>query len=630
LAATGFLGKMASAFRELHMTSIDPLVPRPPLAFRVGVSGALDLSSAPVETLRRQIDAFFSLVATELTRLAKKAAPYYDKPAAGQPPFSLRLISPLAEGADRLVAEEAQKFSVRLHVPLPFPQREFEEDFPDTVQDFRALLQGADKLELDGAHSLSRAEASYLEGGRFVVRNCDILIAIWDGLPARGKGGTGDVVQFAAQFGAPIWHIDVSGAAPPRLITNAAEFRHPEKAAAGEAAEAALKQYLKQLTSPPPSARGRHESLIGFLAYQWRRLSGRDETPLKEFLGERPLPRRIIWRSFDFMTSLLAPGPASAPRDSMPNPALPAEIWWQKFYSVADDCSLAYRDRYRSSYVLIAMLAILALFLAAFAGLLDVSRHLAIIGVELAVLLLIGALVFLNYLHRWHERWISYRLLAEICRKQRLLSGLGFCLPRSEVTRLAIEGRDSEEPAHLPHEAWVAWYFAAVLRAAPPLTGSFAKLKPHALEGGRALAAGQIAYHDGRRAKNRRVGRQLATLGEAFFVLTFVLSVVKFLILTFETEKIVEILGVVGAAVSALSGAFVGIRAYSEFSLLARESTHMLGALKDASVELDSIEVDEPLASQELGQTLFSLTTAMMQDIAGWAQLFRVKNVEAG
>jgi hypothetical protein len=39
--------------------------------------------------------------------------------------------------------------------------------------------------------------------------------------------------------------------------------------------------------------------LIGYLAYQWRRLSGRDETPLKEFLGERPLPWRIIWRSFD-------------------------------------------------------------------------------------------------------------------------------------------------------------------------------------------------------------------------------------------------------------------------------------------------------------------------------------------
>ncbi len=79
-----------------------------------------------------------------------------------------------------------------------------------------------------------------------------------------------------------------------------------------------------------------------------------------------------------------------------------------------------------------------------------------------------------------------------------------------------------------------------------------------------------------------------------------------------------------------MSGAFVGIRAYSEFSLLARESTHMLGALRDASAGLDAIDVDEPLASHELGRTLFALTTAMMQDIAGWAQLFRVKNVEFG
>ncbi len=72
---------------------------------------------------------------------------------------------------------------------------------------------------------------------------------------------------------------------------------------------------------------------------------------------------------------------------------LPVEIWWQKYYAVADECSLAYRDRYRSSYVLIALLAILALSLAALASLFHVSGHRATIVVEIAVLLLIFVLV---------------------------------------------------------------------------------------------------------------------------------------------------------------------------------------------------------------------------------------------
>ena len=612
------------------MTSIVPIVPRPPLAFRIGVSGAIDLSDAPAKILREQVKDLFALVTDELARLAGETAPFYSKAPDGAPPFVLRLVSPLAEGADRLVTEEARNFAVRLHAPLPFPQPEYEEDFPKTAPEFRALLQGADKLELDGAHSLSRAEASYLEVGRFVVRNCDLLIAIWDGQPARGPGGTGDIVQFAAEFGVPVWHIDVKGAEPPRLIAGPADFHHREKAAAGAAAEAALTLYLKQLASPPPAPPPEHESLISGLIHRWRLLRNRDDPPLLEFLNERPMPRRLIWRAYDALTFLFAPIAAPAPRNPAPAPVLPVEIWWQKYYAIADECSLAYRDRYRSSYVLIALLAILALSLAALASLFDVFGHRATIIAEIVVLFLISVLVILNYVLRWHERWISYRLLAEICRKQRVLSGLGFCLPRSEVTRLALEGRESDEPEQLPHEAWVAWYFSAVQRAAPPLIGAFSGLKRHSLAVGESLIAEQTAYHDSRRTKDRRVGHRLTRASEIFFGLTFCLSVAKLAVLTPHTTETVEILSVAGAVVSAMSGAFVGIRAYSEFSLLARESTHMLGALRDASAELDEIDVDEPLASHELGRTLFALTTAMMQDIAGWAQLFRVKNVEFG
>ncbi|MBT1180771.1 hypothetical protein JS531_02040 [Bifidobacterium sp. CP2] len=40
-------------------------------------------------------------------------------------------------------------------------------------------------------------EDAYLAAGKRVVDESDILVAFWDGLPAAGKGGTGDAVAYA-------------------------------------------------------------------------------------------------------------------------------------------------------------------------------------------------------------------------------------------------------------------------------------------------------------------------------------------------------------------------------------------------------------------------------------------------
>ena len=39
--------------------------------------------------------------------------------------------------------------------------------------------------------------------GRLVVRNCDLLIGIWDGAPGKGRGGTADTIRHAALSGPP-------------------------------------------------------------------------------------------------------------------------------------------------------------------------------------------------------------------------------------------------------------------------------------------------------------------------------------------------------------------------------------------------------------------------------------------
>jgi hypothetical protein len=51
-------------------------------------------------------------------------------------------------------------------------------------------------------------EDAYLAAGRRVAEQSDVMIAVWDAKPAKGKGGTADVVAYAVAFGIPVVHIN--------------------------------------------------------------------------------------------------------------------------------------------------------------------------------------------------------------------------------------------------------------------------------------------------------------------------------------------------------------------------------------------------------------------------------------
>jgi polyphosphate kinase 2 (PPK2 family) len=47
-------------------------------------------------------------------------------------------------------------------------------------------------------------EDAYLAAGRWIVDHADRLVAVWDGRPARGRGGTAEVVAYARHRGVPV------------------------------------------------------------------------------------------------------------------------------------------------------------------------------------------------------------------------------------------------------------------------------------------------------------------------------------------------------------------------------------------------------------------------------------------
>jgi hypothetical protein len=88
-------------------------------------------------------------------------------------------------------------------------------------------------------------------------------------------------------------------------------------------------------------------------------------------------------------------------------------------------------------------------------------------------------------------------------------------------------------------------------------------------------------------------------------------------------------LGLAGAILPAVSAALVGFRAYAELELLKEQSESMLQAMQRAKRQIMELDPNEPLASQALGSALAGVATLMLEDLEGWARLFRGKVLDA-
>jgi uncharacterized membrane protein YbaN (DUF454 family) len=112
-------------------------------------------------------------------------------------------LSSAAAGADLIFVRAVLDLGLGWEALLPLPLVDFERDFaPAEWSEVKPMLARAEHLEI-AAEPGSREEA-YLSGGFEIVNNCDVLLAVWDGQPARGKGGTADIVAYARAMGRPI------------------------------------------------------------------------------------------------------------------------------------------------------------------------------------------------------------------------------------------------------------------------------------------------------------------------------------------------------------------------------------------------------------------------------------------
>ena len=111
----------------------------------------------------------------------------------------LRGITCLCDGADQIFARAVIERGGDLAVVLPAD--DYRERLVDRDDFDRLLGKAAHVSRMPFRHSDRRA---FKAASEEVVRQCELLLAVWDGLPSRKLGDTADVVTAARAEGVPV------------------------------------------------------------------------------------------------------------------------------------------------------------------------------------------------------------------------------------------------------------------------------------------------------------------------------------------------------------------------------------------------------------------------------------------
>ena len=120
----------------------------------------------------------------------------------GKGALPLEGICSLAAGTDQLFAEVVLGAGGALRVVIPSAAYETSFSSEEERARYRDLLKRAHVVETL-AFAVPEPTA-YMAAGRRIVDLCDQLLAVWDGQPARGPGGTADIVAYARDLPKPV------------------------------------------------------------------------------------------------------------------------------------------------------------------------------------------------------------------------------------------------------------------------------------------------------------------------------------------------------------------------------------------------------------------------------------------
>lgn len=499
----------------------------------------------------------------------------------------------------------------------------------------------------------------HVAAAEFLLRQVDLLIAVWDGKPAQGPGGTPDIAAQALEQGLPVVHLNpLDKTIVPHMLKGVQREKRPPnirdwyarplrpEPRTEDATSGGLRDALRAVLAPPsPTAdddrhdrRGERRKLEDFLAEDW---------------PTRPGPRLYDAFCALFRGELAALGALLRPRRRLEEPhATDAE--WTTFirerpdegeqgarlkqvlhrrYVVARLLAERYADEYRHVYVGMYLRAAAAV-LAALAGLVLPEAAWAPFAKPVLLLVEIWLLFGIYRLQRGgerrhlHNRFIEYRALAEALRVMRVMATF------AEHTPIGLDGASRSD--------WRGWYLAATERElglpqgelGPDYQGSLLRLldardlAPLALE------------HERTQDHNAEVEHGLHRFGSWLFFLILpplcvmaVLATVAAIPGAFEGKPVLAEwlkaakpwIGLAAAGLPAIGAALLAIRFTADFDGEAARARAMI-----AEIEAQRRAIQAALGAEEFEATRAALLgTARLQakDMAAFMAIFGRKRL---
>lgn len=548
-----------------------------PFRIRIGVTGHRQLSDDEElnKQIRKILNIDFFINSDFFDEDSKKILA-----SSTHTPIAFNILTPLAEGADRLVAKEVLRLpDPQIEVVIPLPKEDYIKDF-DTEEsrvEFERLFSKARgpiilrKMPLDeespeaDLHELRRQ--AYEKVGHYVVDHCDVLIALWDGSPSRGTGGTAEIVAYAREKGCPLiiistlcpYHISKEkglgiNARSVHGIERFNTFRVPEKALYMD-----TDHYLHDLFDTP----------------EGRELPGH----MKNLIKEKLLP----------------------------------------FYVKAS--LIAQRNKKKYKYAGLIVYTFSALAVAAVSiGTLFQKCSLSAFGLELIFLLSILFYVFFSQKKNFHDQWIENRFLVERIRSAIFFASCGIeASPIRIPSYMGIAHQPKDWMVRVFHEIWNRLpLMKDSLNAPRELLMRFIK---------RAWVLDQIEYHEKNYKRLQKKNRCIERVGIVIFSAAAIAAVMHIVLCLFFheahliwQEKALTLLALILPAVGA---SVHGLRAHREYARLEKRSKHMMIVLKELN---ERFRFSSEPNSLEL--LLREMDILMLRESQDWLMLMRFVKLE--
>ncbi|WP_167071274.1 hypothetical protein [Sphingomonas vulcanisoli] len=520
-----------------------------------------------------------------------------------------RLVGSLAEGADTIMADVALARGWQVDTVLPFAREIYERDFDqaEAAKLHRLLAVSTDVFELPGARDESGGSSSaYERAGRIVLAQSDLLLAIWDGEPVRGRGGTAQIIEEAIATSIPVLVLDPESPRPPQLLwrgLNAHELG-PESV---ETVARGTVQDLPRLFStimlaeaPPPdhSRRGWLEAGRRAYALAYPLLlaaAGVRRPRAADFRKPKPPPRPA---------SIADPGSIDA---RINHTLLP-------YFDEADCAATHAAQQFRGAFVSNFALAALAVILSLLGLLIPVHlKPLLVLG-EFTAIASILTITHTASRAGWHQLWLDRRQLAEQLRCLALSARLGDLLLHGVAGESARAGtimiaRRLGLPSARVDTAYLAATYARFID----------------------LLDDQMAYLGREAARMHRLEHRLHRLGAVLFAVTALLCIAVLLIeglgallpdrMAGLAHRLPLGVTVISAALPAIGAAIYGIRMQGDFAGVVERNE----ILAERLAQVRRIAIDEAASFDGLRRLVARTAELLTADVSQWLRASKAR-----